>query len=68
MNTATTGQLRRAGWIPYAALLVLCWGVWGAFFGLRGPVSARAGSSLIVPSNEKAGEGMARDDQVRHAL
>ncbi len=34
MNTATTGQLRQASWIPYAGLLVLFWGVWGAFSSL----------------------------------
>jgi drug/metabolite transporter (DMT)-like permease len=29
----TSAITRRTGWIPYAALLVLFWGVWGAFSG-----------------------------------
>ncbi|GAB2608618.1 membrane protein [Paractinoplanes abujensis] len=31
MTTLSTAAGRRTGWIPYAALLVLFWGVWGAF-------------------------------------
>lgn len=33
MSTATGTNLRQS-WIPYAALLVLFWGVWGAFSGV----------------------------------
>ncbi|WP_306212581.1 DMT family transporter [Actinoplanes sp. RD1] len=29
----TSATARRTGWIPYAGLLVLFWGVWGAFSG-----------------------------------
>ena len=31
MSTSGLGVTRQTGWIPYAALLVLFWGVWGAF-------------------------------------
>ncbi|NIZ91265.1 DMT family transporter [Kineococcus rubinsiae] len=31
MSTSGPGVTRQTGWIPYAALLVLFWGVWGAF-------------------------------------
>ena len=34
MTTPNPPVHRRAAWIPYAGLLVLFWGVWGAFSSL----------------------------------
>lgn len=34
MSVSTAGSVRQVAWIPYAGLLVLFWGVWGAFSSL----------------------------------